>query len=372
MSAPDGERRAWGWLAHLRDGGTTPWREWTDAADQGRRVLPGAQQLELLRRLNLAGRPPVALVERVLTASAPGRGRPDLELAGAVERPRFGPPPVDPGDLPADELIRVATSLLADDLVAAGVPPRRVEGPRRPWRTRYRLVGDPWLADPVREELVALGRPPGGRGAVVLVLGAGLDRMLVDAWTSRAFDEGGPSWPAFLQETAGRRRVPARVDLVDAARRWSRQVGRGRVKVVLDPAALPRLVGVRRPLPAPFPVSADATDLARRVGSVLGLLVVPPRRTELLRHTFLPRVSALGGAPLVVPDEQLPWVARRAERVRETLHADGYPVVGDLDALRPRPRDGAGAPDDDGVLALALELLLEDAGPGAGDDGRTG
>ncbi len=49
------------------------------------RYLPGAQQLELLRRLNLAGRPTAALAERVLEASAPGRGTPDLELVGAAE-----------------------------------------------------------------------------------------------------------------------------------------------------------------------------------------------------------------------------------------------------------------------------------------------
>ena len=109
-----GRARAWSWIAQLRAGGTTPWRSWTatDASDQGR-YLPGAQQLELLRRLNLAGRPSTALVERVLAASAPGRGRPDLELVGVDEARRFGPPAVDPAELSDDELLRVATGLLA-------------------------------------------------------------------------------------------------------------------------------------------------------------------------------------------------------------------------------------------------------------------
>ena len=115
-----GRARAWAWIAQLRAGGTTPWRSWTatDASDQGR-YLPGAQQLELLRRLNLAGHPSTALVERVLAASAPGRGRPDLELVGVDEARRFGPPAVDPAELSDDELLRVATGLLALDLVPA-------------------------------------------------------------------------------------------------------------------------------------------------------------------------------------------------------------------------------------------------------------
>ncbi|MDO9457564.1 hypothetical protein, partial [Nocardioides sp.] len=129
------EARAWGWVASLRDGGTTPWAAWTAEADRTSRLLPGAQQLEVLRRVNLAyaaagRRPDPVLVERVVTASAPGRGRPDLELVGAVAETAYGPRPVDPADLPADELLRVTTNLLAEDLVAAGVPPQ----PRPRWR----------------------------------------------------------------------------------------------------------------------------------------------------------------------------------------------------------------------------------------------
>ena len=77
-----GRARAWAWIDHLRHGGTTPWRDWTSADGTERsRFLPGAQQLELLRRLNLVGQPKQRLVERVVAASAPGRGRPDLELS---------------------------------------------------------------------------------------------------------------------------------------------------------------------------------------------------------------------------------------------------------------------------------------------------
>lgn len=194
-----GRARAWAWIAHLRGGGTTPWRDWTsaDSAEHGR-FLPGAQQLELLRRLNLAGRPRAALVERVLAASAPGRGRPDLELVGVDEARRFGPPPVDPAALPDDELLRVATGLLAEDLVAADVPVPVVRKPRR-FRTRYQLAGDPWLAAALTRRLVADGRPPGGGGRSVHVLGADVATMLGHTWASGAFAEGArpgrTSWP---------------------------------------------------------------------------------------------------------------------------------------------------------------------------------
>ena len=48
-----GPARAAAWVAHLREGGTTPWAEWTGTVDGPTPpVLPGAQQLELLRRVN--------------------------------------------------------------------------------------------------------------------------------------------------------------------------------------------------------------------------------------------------------------------------------------------------------------------------------
>ncbi len=354
-----GVRRAWGWTAHLLDGGTTRWRDWTAEGAPRGRILPGAQQLELLRRLNESGRPSPTLATRVLDASAPGRGRPDLELEGAVDRLDFGPPPVDPSDLPDDELLRVAASLLADDVVAAGLPgPGKAASPRF-WRTRYRLVGDPALADPMRAALVAQGRPPGGRGSTILVLGTDVGTMVADAWTARSLGDGAASWRDWLIGATGARSLPRRVDLLRTARAWTDRVGRERVRIVLDPTEVPRLVGVRRPLPGPPPLSADGTDLARRVGQVLGLLAVPGRRRALLHQTLLPRLLAESGPPLVVPEEHADWLHTRAVRLRDGLLRAGYAVHGDPDRLLPVDRAGVPEPSDAGVLALALRLLLE-------------
>lgn len=363
MAATDARaaRRGWGWVAHLRAGGHTPWAVWAGEGEPTGPVLPGAQQLEVLRRLNSVGRPSPALVERVLVASAVGRGRPDLELTGGGESP-YGPRPVDPASLPAEELLRVVVGLVAEDVAAVGVPEAPAPRPR-PWRRRYRLVGDPWLAAPVRAHLVARGRPPGGRGATVLVLGTDLATMVRDAWTDRAFTDGGPPWPEWLDDAVSRRRVPPRVDLVQAARTWGATAGRRRVRIVLDHDGLPRLVGQRR-LPAPPPLSADATDLARRVAAVMGLFAAPADRVELLRGVLLPRLLVADqGAdrlPLAVPARLHDWVEEQAVRMRNALLAGGYAVVGEPDALLPRFGDGVAEPSQAGVLDLALRLLIAD------------
>lgn len=351
--------RAWGWVAHLREGGTTPWAQWQgQAADHGR-VVPGAQQLELLRRLNAAGRPSPALADRVLTASAVGRGQPDLELSGAAHDRPFGARPVDPADLPDSELVRVATSLLAEDLVAGGVR-RPPEGFPRPWRVRYHLGGDPLLAEDLRTHLTRVGRPPGGPHPRALVLGAPADHLVADAWSRRCFEQGVERWPDFVRQWSQRRSLPPRVDLATVADAMAARHGREAVRVVMDPAALPGLVGVRR-LPAWGRPGADTVELGRRIAGALGLLVPPSRRQELLRWTLWPRIPRTATPPVGVPEEHLDWVADMARRTTRRLRRAGYPVVGDLAGLVPAAAAGR-APDRlaSQVLDLALRMLLDE------------
>lgn len=362
---------AWTWVDHLRSGGTTPWTAWLagagDADDPrgGDRLLPGAQQLELLRRLNQAGRPDADLVERVLVASAPGRGRQDLELLGAVEPLAFGPPPIDPATLTADDLVRVAVGLVAEDVVAAA-PAEADPVKVRRWRTRYRLAGDPWLADAMRTELVAQGRPPGGRGAVVALVATDLGTFLGHDWLTRCFTEGAPPWEEFCHVLASRGRVPKRVDLGASAARWAeREGGPEQVRVVTDLSRVAKVVGVRRLAPAPD-VAADAAELARRAAGAIGLLVTPPRRAELMRRVLRPRLLEVPGPPPVVPEAHREWLEDQARRIQRRLRAGDYPVVGDLDALLPRWPDLPARPvQPDAVLTLALDLLLR---PAAGGD----
>ena len=353
-----GVARAWGWVAHLRTGGTTPWSQWQDPAppaEQAGRYLPGAQQLELLRRLNLVGPPPPGLAGRVLTASAPGRGLPDLGLEGVLPPSSFGSPPVDPSRLAPEELVRVATALLAEDVVATGTPgdPHRV----RLLRRHYRMLGDPELARPIREALIADGRPPGGPSATVVVLGTGLDRMLAHEWTARSFGAGVHPWHEYVAGARRRDSLSPRLDLAAVARHWADRVGSGRVHVVVDDTRLAaRLAGRRRPVPDLTDLSADAVELARRTAPVVGTLVSPERRSQLMWHRFRPTLAAHSGPSLLVPSRHHAWLARCTADLRRRLSAGGYAVHGDLP--EPSVRPGVTAPDEEGVLALAMRVLL--------------
>jgi hypothetical protein len=354
-----GEARAWGWVAHLRDGGTTPWSDWGSAAgadEQAGRYLPGAQQLELLRRLNQERLPSPELAARVLATSAPGRGRPDLGLVGVLPPSAFGPPPVDPAALPPDELVRVATSLIAEDTAAAGNPLE----PRTPrlLRRRYRVLGDPDVATPLRDALTADGRPPGGRRATVVIAGSDLASMLVHVWTARSLGAGVRPWPEWLASEVRRPDLPVRVDLATLAEAWVPRVGAGRVHVVLDdPRRATRLTaGLRRRVPAARPLSADAIELARRTSPVVGLLVTPERRTALMWHRLRPVLAAHPGEPLRLPSRLRPWLEEQTVVLRRRLAAGDYAVHGALAA--PDDRPGVAAPDEERVLALAIRLLL--------------
>ncbi|WP_028661344.1 hypothetical protein [Nocardioides insulae] len=358
--------RAWGWVAHLREGGTTPWRTWLgtggDGSDRGR-YLPGAQQLELLRRLNEVGRPGPDLAGRVLAASAPGRGRPDRELLGAAPATGFGLPPVDPEELPVQELMRVATSLLAEDVANADVPPLE-QGLLRPWRRRSYLGGDPWLIAPMRDHLLVRGRPQGGRRPIAVLVGRDLPGMLADAWTARCFDDGVAPWGEWMSGVMRRRALPPRANLLARARWWAERVGHDRVHVVLDRGLVPGVLGLHRPLPLAPRVSVDAADLARRLVPVLGLLAPPAHREDLLRRGLAPRLATYGGQRPGFSSDQLAWLETAARRQRDGLLVAGYAVHGDPDVLVPPTDERAGlttgaGPTPTSVFELALRVLLD-------------
>ncbi|GAA1911168.1 hypothetical protein [Nocardioides hwasunensis] len=364
----DDAARAHGWVAHLREGGTTPWLAWqgtAPVADAPARVLPGAQQLELLRRVNLARGSSAAprggddasstrLAAQVLAAPAAGRGKADLPLVG-VATSGFGPRPVDPAAVGARELLRVASVVLADDLVALGPDPVTT-GWARPWRRRVRLVGDPVTAGILREHLAARGRPQGGPRPLLVALGAPLDELLARTWTQRCFETGTKPWPEWLRFWRERDQLPARTDLAASVERWPAR--RSHVRVVTDLARLPQQVGVRR-LPAVRVPGADQTELARRVAAVVGLRVPAPERPALMR-TLQRRMPGTGVAPVGVPERERDWVAASAARMTRAITRAGYPVVGDLADLAPRATASAVAgADDQQVLDLAIAMIAD-------------
>lgn len=360
----DPHAEAWGWVAHLLDGGVTPWTSYAGgtAAAAGER-LPGAQQLELLRRINMAtgGRSPGA--GAIIRASLAGRGRPEHGLIGITDVR----PGIEPSELPDSELLRVAASAIADGLIVGGLPEPVEPPPARRRRRHFNLVGDPWLAIPLRDELTQSGHPPGGPRSATYVLGGRFDHLVVNAWSAACFDNGPAPWETWLAKWVERDRPPARVDLVKIA---GRHRPRARsVDLVLDPALLRGLLGVRRRLALPGPLSVHALEMARRVAVVLGGLVSPEERKVLLRSRLLPVLAAFPGPRLALPEPHAIWALSQSQRMRAELTEAGYPVHGSWDEVEGPPGGVPGAvpmldrPTEAGALKVALSVLgKEDLG----------
>lgn len=379
-----GEDLGWAWVSHLRAGGTTPWVEFSASSPPlpddraGMTWLPGAQQLELLRRLNLSGRPSPELVTQVLTADLPLRGPLDLDLVGVRENG------CDPAEVLDRELVRVAVGILARRAVRLGIPSPRAAGlsaarsarrTRRLWRLArsrpVRLVGDPVLVGGLRRQLRAPSRRPFARTRSrrpVVIVGTSVDRMLLDAWWHRVLQRGAPGWERWQRGVVARDRLPGSVDLAGIARRWG---GRGRhldLRVALDPAAVGRAARSRqlRVPPGPDPVVAELTRL---IGAVLGVEVEPEERTRLLRRRVVPALtrSARNHPTEVGADGQhglLPqardWAADQQVRLLQRLHRSGYPVTGEVRPVAPAQSKEMDGGRPEALLRLAVTALLDD------------
>lgn len=351
--------RAWGWLAHLRAGGTTDWSAWTDAGQPGTGRFPGAQHLELVRRLNLLGPTDPALVARVLASAGPGRGHQQLTLLGD-DHPGFGTPPLDPTDLPAEELVRLASAVLADLVVERGVVPGPV--PRPPLlRKRFVLYGDPWLVRSARDQLQAAGMPPGGRALRAIVVVSPVDDHLADIWTGLAVHTAVPRWSIWLSRLGGR--LPARNDPVTLARELSRRRGRRRVHVCLGLDAVADVLGAE--LSDPPRLSHAAVDGLRRVWSVLRVVVGDDQARTFAASTLVPWLAAADDRGLprpVVPPARQRWLHAEAKRWADSLA--GYAVHGGgagagLADLVPGDPDRTTPPTDDEVLHVMVRALHE-------------
>lgn len=389
------ERVAWSWTEQLRSGGSTPWSAWLAEEHADQAVAPvgwspaGAAQLELVRRLAAAAgdRPTgpafTRLADLVLSRSGPGRGLAEQPLAwpgGGEVAPgrRFGAPPVDPADVPVDELVRLAVGTLTE-LLLAGPPLPEPAVPRRRLLTRtpaFRLAGAPVTTSVVRRELGGSGHVEGGRSPRVLLLAEPLDVALAQVWSARVQRGAAVRWRGFVQRWAGRRDLPPSADLPALARHWAGRVGPDRVHVVAatgSPAGptgtaaevlgLPLRPGTRPPAPARCrDLPPAAVDVARRVNGVLGVRTDTQRRAEVVRALVDALDVAGSGAVrtrgLTVPADHRDWCADRAEQVTDDLRAGGYPVHGRLEDLVPRFEGLATHPPRAEVLAVALAACL--------------
>ncbi len=380
MSRPGFQAAAWSWADHLRAGGTTPWLAWLRTAPagagadrSGRGPVPGAAQLELVRRLALrlpagtAGPAFADLADLALRRSGPGRGPARLPLLWPDDdRPRrVGAPPTDPATVPADELARVGVGLLAELLGRRPVPPpeETLTVRRRLWGKGFHLAGAPVTTGQVRSALAAAGHVEGGRRPEVVLLAEPLDVLLAQIWSTRV-QRGAPvRWVTFAGRWARRDQLPPSADLATIAAFWAGRVGPERVHVVAGRDArrtTTEILGLRTADPVapadPRSLSPAAVDVLRRLNRVLNVRFPADVRSTHLRHVaaLLPEDSA---PALDVPRRHRAWLDERARRVADDLRAGGYAVHGDLAGLAPR-HVGAPHPRRNDVLALVLDTCV--------------
>ncbi|MGH3510417.1 MAG: hypothetical protein ACRDPI_09335 [Nocardioidaceae bacterium] len=362
------EETAWSWVDHLRHGGVTGWADWVAASPVGAPVatngaLPGAAQLEFVRRLAEAGPPGpgfTALADRALARSGPGRGLPDLPLSWGDSSARvIGAPPRDPATVPTEGLLRVGIGVLADLLLEQpdNAAPIEQGRRRRPWTRQFLLAGAPLTVAAVRQALAAAGHRESHGNPEVVVVARPLDVHLFEAWTARVRAGASARWGRFVARCAGRDELPPSADLLRIARRWRGVVGPERVHLVFDPAdpvgVVAHILGLsarRTPVPTPAP---EHVDVVRRLNALLRGRVPPERRTALVKLAG-PVVVDRGGQPLRLPPELVGWALERSARLREGLRADGYPVHGDAEWIGLRAAAGPVWPRSRVVLDLVL------------------
>jgi hypothetical protein len=373
-----------GWAAHLRQGGTTEWSTWRrqESPPQPitvRHPLPSATHLELVRRINqVAGGTAVpGLVDLVLTTPAPGRGRVDVPLTWpeGPDGPRFGTPPLEPDEVPADELVRLAVGVLARQLPRLPAPAPAPDLTRWPvaWRRRFRLYGSPGTVAGVRQALLAQGLVESDWRPVHIVLGRPLEAMMAEHWAAATALGGHLRWTTLWRRAEATMTLPPRLDVVGiaghlAARRRPREpvhlvVARETDEVSLHVAKLLRT----RAFDLRGGSDAARTDLLRRLNRLTGVAHGPGQ----VRRLATTLSETLEGSTARVPTIAVPpgarrWARRNAATAIERLDREsgsaGYAVHGDPTSLAPTgsgPKSGLpGTIDPRQTLEVAVEACL--------------
>jgi hypothetical protein len=367
------------WAARLRAGSTQTWTEFLDsgAAAPGSTsdtdALPGAAQLELVRRL--AGLPDLRaagdfdeLADLVMTTAGPGRGLVDVPLPWPTrdheQSAAVGTPPVAPEELPAEEVLRACTGVLVRLLAAEPREPlARASRPWRPWRRGFTLLGAPTTVDLVRGALLARGLREGGARTTYVVLGGPLEELMAQRWSARVRAGAGLRWQRMWRLAATNDRVPPGIALPTIAAHLAEEFDPARVHVVLAEdagTALGLVAEVLGVSAGPLDDRHDplATDLLRRVNPVLTLAVGEETRRSVVARVWPEIAGGEGSGPLGVPAGQLGWATRTGERMAVALAGGRYAVHGDPALVVPTRRPGVRrAPDPDDVLAHALTVV---------------
>ncbi len=367
-----------GWAAHLRTGGTTPWPEWlarmpepsTALGDPALHPLLDAPHLELVRRLTAVAEEPLGeLADLVLAVPSPGRGRVDVPLPWPAGPHRFGSPAVDPAELPADDLVRLATGVLVHLL--PGLPdPVADHRPDRlpwPWRRRFRLHGAPGTAAAVRHVLRDQGLVETDWRPLHVVLALPVEVMMAEQWATATRHGGILRWSTFWRRAVTADALPPHLDVAAVAQRLAGGRDPVRVVVARDPqqalATTARLLGARETAIGPT-VDLVRSDLLRRTNRLAVLVHGPDRAPDLLTRLVrvLDEVPVPGAAPTAalpaVPQPAADWASEAAARTADVLRRADYPVHGDPADLTGSSPVQPASVDPDRTLDLAVAACL--------------
>lgn len=320
------------WQQHLRDGGTTPWASFeaggAPAAADG--PTPSAVHLELVRRLDSSLPDFAGLADLVLATPAPGRGSVDIPVAGAGA-PTHGAPPVDPSELPASELIRLAVGVLDGFVTGATVEDRS-----RSWGRRFAVAGAPVSAVLTRRAGRAAGwreRAP-GRAPTYVFLPPLHDGMM-QVWQHRVRLGGVMAWPTLWRRVASADVLPGSL----SAETQLARAGRRAVPIQGTCAQATQTMQGEHGLSLGAPQDLVATELTRRLNPVLAVRLSAPAR--LAASDQIERLVGRSTQPVTtvaVPRQQRGWL--RSQAGESDYAADSPTTI-----------------PDDRVLSLALAAV---------------
>jgi hypothetical protein len=378
---PSYDQAVLAWAAHLRAGGTTPWSDWEHTTADRRdepllRPTPDAIHLELVRRINLAAqssnegvpRDLAGLADRVFATASPGRGLLDVPLPWPADPWRFGTPAIDPGTLPAEELIRLSVGVLTHLLpgVRRPAPARPRSRWPTPWRRRFRLHGSPATVASLRQGLLAQGHIETDRRPTHVVIARPVEVMMAEHWASTVRDGGILKWSTTWRRAEAAGRLPAPIDISGIVQRLE---GRRREPLHLviardaDQAAdLTTAVLRARRVQIRGDGDAALSDLLRRLNRLSALAHGPGRVRDLSRTlvALLDDVTDPPGdvAVLATPIPSLPWARAVAATTAEHVRHAGYAVHGNPDDLAPSEHQLPGTVDREHTLELAVTACL--------------
>ncbi len=271
----------------------------------------------------------------------------------------------------------------ADDKRVAGSWPALVESISTCGRPAA-LISVEWLSLSSMKQIRRLAKSFPDSELHVIVTVRDLGRVAVSAWQEEIKNDQTWTWDEFVSGIKDPDRLatnPARgfwnrQDVVKVCERWEVAVPVSRIHVVTVPhpptptsVLLDRFASVvgfdpglftEEPAWANETVGVAATEVIRRLNERLAGRLNRRQHGMLVKGTLAPMLAQrTDPIRFTLPSAEHEWVGQRAEEMINALAARGYPVVGDLNELRPQVREGR-RPDettDEELLEASLDAL---------------